>query len=467
MNRTNLTRLEVICFMMFFLVSPLSATWKEAVLYSFQGGTDGATPVGGVVFDTEGNLYGATQYGGSDNCAPMAACGTIYQLAPQKDGSWKETVLYVFKGKAFNDGEYPEGGVIADSGGNLYGTAAYGGTGNCVLAGSIGGCGAVFELSPPKRKGGAWTETILYSFPTAEQGYVPWGDLVFDKSGNLYGATIFGGGKGTTCDPFYQYCGTVFELSPPENKGGKWTEKVLHRFAGSPDGEPSGDGANPNGGLVLDSRGVVYGTTYYGGNNQKGTCEGGAWGTGCGTVFALQPPTRKGGAWSETVVHRFDINEGVNPGAGVAIDVDGNLYGTTLGGPHEGGGVVFLIEKPSAKSKAWTESTLHQFSTRGENGYEPAGGLILDAGGNLFGTTYAGNDNTLRGDVFRLQRPSENNEIWSFRALHDFAGIPDGENPDGIMIFSPSGNLYGMTQYGGTGAGCGSAGCGTIFALSP
>jgi len=242
------------------------------VLYSFQGDLDGATPVGAVVFDSRGNLYGATQYGGNDNCSPMAACGTVYQLTPQADGSWTETVLYVFKGKASNDGEYPEGGLIADSAGNLYGTAAYGGTGSCVLLGNTGGCGVVFELSPPQQKGGARTETILYSFQGGNDGYVPWGDLVFDKSGNLYGSTIFGGGQGTSCDAFYQYCGTVFKLSPPKKQGGKWTEKVLHSFAGVATGQQTGDGANPNGGLVLDGKGAVYGTTCYGGNEKLGSC---------------------------------------------------------------------------------------------------------------------------------------------------------------------------------------------------
>jgi len=157
------------------LASPVSAEWKEQVLYSFQGGTDGTTPAGGVVFDKHGNLYGATQQGGGSNCSPMAACGTVYQLAPPaKQGDpWTETVLHVFRGKQYNDGEFPSGGVIADAAGNIYGTTAYGGTGDCVLLGIKGGCGTVFELSPPQIKGGKWTYAILYSFPTAEQGYVP------------------------------------------------------------------------------------------------------------------------------------------------------------------------------------------------------------------------------------------------------------------------------------------------------
>lgn len=213
-----------------------SAQWNEQVLYSFQSGTDGDTPTGGIVFDKAGNLYGATTGGGSQNCSPVASCGTVFELAPPANNGdpWPETVLYVFKGAQYGDGEIPAGGLVIDNQGNLYGTTAYGGTGNCLLEGSPGGgCGTVYELSPPAQKGGAWTETILYSFPTAVQGYFPQGDLVFDGKGNLYGATMFGGGYGTSCNPYYQYCGAVFELSPPQQKGGAWTEKVLHGFRGT------------------------------------------------------------------------------------------------------------------------------------------------------------------------------------------------------------------------------------------
>ncbi len=211
-----------------------SAAWKEKVLYSFQYVPDGATPVGAIVFDSSGNLYGATTQGGSTACRPFSQCGTVFQLAPPvKQGDpWTETVLYVFQGNGVSDGALPAGGLIIDSAGNLYGTTAYGGTGNCVLLGILAGCGTVFEMSPPKQKGGAWTETVLYSFPTAKQGYLPNGDLVFDSAGNLYGATKFGGGHGTTCNVSYLYCGAVFELIPPKTKGGKWTQKVLHGFKG-------------------------------------------------------------------------------------------------------------------------------------------------------------------------------------------------------------------------------------------
>ena len=170
-----LGRLLVFFTVILTLASAATASWKESVLYSFQGGTDGATPVGGVVFDQQGNLYGATQNGGSASCRSIEQCGTVYQLAPPaKQGDpWTETVLYVFKGNASDDGASPYGGLVIDSAGNLYGTTGYGGTGDCVLLGSKLGCGTVFQLSPPKQKGDAWTETVLYCFPSAKQGYVP------------------------------------------------------------------------------------------------------------------------------------------------------------------------------------------------------------------------------------------------------------------------------------------------------
>jgi hypothetical protein len=274
------------------LAVPASAEWKEKVLYSFQGVPDGATPTGAVVFDKAGNLYGATLDGGASTCDGPGQCGTVYKLAPPatKGGAWTETVLYIFKGHAQNDGATPEGGLLIDEAGNLYGTTGYGGSGPCLLLGGAVGCGTVYELSPPAKQGDPWTETVLYSFQGGKDGYVASGDLVFDKAGNLYGATLFGGGKGTTCDSLYGgQCGTVFKLSPPKTKGGKWTEKVLHRFAGIAQGKQYGDGASPNGGLVLDGKGAIYGTTEFGGNGND-ICNGGNGFDGCGIVFALPPP---------------------------------------------------------------------------------------------------------------------------------------------------------------------------------
>jgi uncharacterized repeat protein (TIGR03803 family) len=417
--------------------SAASASWKEKVLYSFQGGTDGATPVGGVVFDSAGNLYGATQDGGSSVCHSIYQCGTVYQLKPPaKSGDpWTETILHVFRGNAENDGASPFGGLVIDSAGNLYGTTAYGGTGDCVLLGSKLGCGAVFELSPPTEKGGAWTETVLYSFPTSKQGYVPWGDLVFDKQGNLYGSTIFGGGKGTTCDAFYQYCGAVFELSPPKTKGGKWTEKVLHSFAGG------SDGAEPNGGLLLDSAGNIYGTTLLGGSTD---CQG----PGCGTVFELEPRTNTGDPWSEKIMHRFTGgDDGASPNGGPILDAKGSLYGAAGGGGRQGAGVVFRLTAESGGR--WIETVLHGFQG-GTDGSDPQG-LVFDSYGNLYCSS---------GPLVKMQRPKRTLDV-----LYEFRGAPNGRGPLDL-IFGARGALYGPTLYGGTGQSC-QAGCGTVFEARP
>jgi len=452
-HRPRGTYLAVV-FVAFFVLCPWAwAAHKEKVLYSFQGGTDGATPAGGVAFDATGNLYGATTNGGSTSCRSIAQCGTVFQLArPAKQGDpWIETVLYVFKGNASNDGTSPAGGVVIDKAGNLYGTTAYGGTGNCVLLGSKLGCGTVYELSPPKQKGGAWTETVLYSFPTAKQGYLPNGDLVFDGAGNLYGATMFGGGHGTTCDTLYQYCGAVFELSPPKTKGGKWTEKVLHGF------KSGKDGANPNGGLIFDAKGAIYGTT------QTGGFDGGFCGSGgCGIVFKLVPPTMKGNVWTEQVLDRFTLanSGGAEPQAGLILDRIGNLLGTTVGGGISGSGTIFqLTHCPNGK---WMEHVLYRFLDRND-GSEPRGSLLFDHKGDLYGTA-SGGGMAGNGTLFRL-RPS--GKSWIFMQAYEYKASPDGAYPTGKLTLDRIGNLYGTTQYGGSGQACGNFRCGIVFEISP
>jgi uncharacterized repeat protein (TIGR03803 family) len=441
------SRLAVRLTLLFALVllsaSTASAEWNEKVLYSFQGGNDGSFPGGGVVFDQQGNLYGVTEAGGPSSCDPIGSyCGTVYQLSPPvKQGDpWIKTLIYMFKGKQYNDGEVPDG-LIIDQAGNLYGVTAYGGSGGCVLVGVPAGCGTVYELSPPKTKGGKWIYTVLYNFKSGKDGYLPGGNLVFDAAGNLYGATEFGGGKGTTCDPYYQYCGTVFELSPPKTKGGKWTEKVLRSFAGG------ADGANPNGGLVLDATGNVYGTTSIGGFNCPQFQ-----GTGCGTVFELKQPAKTGGAWTEKILHRFtDGNDGAGPNGGLIFDAKGSLYGTAeTGGSGQGFGVIFRL----TQSGRWIETVLHSFQG-GTDGRDPQG-LVFDSLGNLYCSS---------GPVVRLKPPKEKGGRWALEVLYDFNGPPDGRNPLDL-IFGGGGALYGTTFYGGTGQAC-QGGCGTVFKVFP
>ena len=455
-NTSSRAILTVIAWIGMVLVTVTTASAaKEKVLYSFQGVPDGSLPVGAVVFDRAGNLYGATTEGGSSACNSTAQCGTVYQLAPPaKQGDpWTETVLYVFKGNAAKDGATPAGGLVIDSAGNLYGTTAYGGTGDCVLLGSKLGCGTVFELSPPKNKGDAWTETVLYSFPTAKQGYLPWGDLVFDSAGSLYGATEFGGGHGTNCgDAFYEYCGTVFELSPPKTKGGRWREKTLYGFKGGT------DGANPNGGLVLDSKGTIYGTTY-GGGNESGTCGSG----GCGTVFELTAAPAKHEELTETVLHRFkrDASDGGNPMGGLRLDDLGHLYGSTLNGGPGQYGTVFSLKSSSKGTEDWIETILHGFNDN-QQGAGPSASLIFGASCVLYGTTAIATNTTAQGNVFRMRPPVAQGEAWSLSVVHTFIGSPDGASPAASLVFGTDGSIVSTTQGGGTGQSC-QGGCGTVF----
>ncbi len=455
MNLNRLQMLSALAIIILSLTIHASAEWNEQVLYSFQGGSDGQTPAGGVVFDKQGNLYGTTE------------TGTVFQLAPpaKKGDPWTETVLYLFLGKSNNnDGLQPSGGLVIDSSGNLYGTTAYGGTGGCILLGILYGCGTVYELSPPQQKGGQWTETILYSFQSGNDGYYPWGNLTFDKAGNLYGATQFGGGKGNTCDVYYGgNCGTVFKLSPPKQKGGAWTENVLQAFAGVAQGKQFGDGANPNGGLVSDRSGNLYGTTYFGGNNVKGKCQGGVGGTGCGIAFELLRPVTKGGTWTKRVIHEFNGQDGSNSAAGVIVDKAGNLYGTTVfgSGPY---GLVFELKRPPGGSHFWTEVVLHSF-TDGNDGANPMAGLALDSQGNLYGTAYRGQGTSQYGDVVRLTAPSWNPGPWTLTVLYGFHMLTDGGQPASALSIDAAENLYGTTQYGGTGQSC-QGGCGTVFKVS-
>jgi hypothetical protein len=441
---------------------PASAEWKEKVLYSFQGGTnDGSVPIGSVVFDKQGNIYGALEFYGPGSCAPQGnACGAVYQLTPpaQKGGAWKETLIYEFQGKGANDGELPAGGLLIDAQGNLYGVTAYGGTGNCTLLGVAAGCGTVFELSPPQRQGSAWTETILYSFPTMKQGYFPWGSVVFDKAGNLYGATSFGGTKGTTCDPYYGgQCGVVFEISPPKQKGGAWTQKVLHDFPGTASGKQDGDGAEPNGGLVLDSKGTIYGTSYYGGIG-TGSCGS----VGCGTVFSLSPPAKQGEAWTESVIHRFDSANSYEawPMDGLILNKSGYLFGTTLKD------TVFRLAPTSEHPGQWDETILHSYKGNGPF-YDLDAPVIFDARGDLYTTAYAGSGGSIDGNVFELHPPAGKQREWKIDVLYSFVDSPDGAYPAAGLIFDKAGNLYSTTQDGGTGTNCSFYGCGTVFEVSP
>ena len=287
--------------------------WTETILHTFcQGGSgcsDGAVPMGGLLMDATGSLYGMASEGGSNGA------GVVFKLAPNSaHTAWAETVLYSFCSQTnCTDGGGPEG-LIMDAAGNFYGTTAGGG---------IGSYGVVFQLTP-NSAGAAWSETVLYSFCSLAHcvdGNNPNAGLVLDPSGAIYGTTAFGG----TDD-----VGTVFRIKPPGISGGLWTESVLYSFT------TGGGGFYPRFGLTFDASGALYGTAG-GGSDQPGN--------GPGTVFKLTPPAAEGGAWTETVLHSFcsqaNCGDGGGPGGGVIFDASGASYGTTTGGGAYNNGTVF------------------------------------------------------------------------------------------------------------------------------
>lgn len=286
----------------------------------------------------------------------------MFQLSPpaQKGGPWTETVLYSFS--SFNDGFFPVN-LIVDQQGNLYGENP----------GYPDGYGSVFELSPPTVRGGTWTYSTLYSFKggSMHDGTVPLGGLVMGRSGNLYGTTWLGGlGSGCNADG----CGTVFQLLHPGGKRTTWTERVLYVFTGG------SDGGEPYAGVTFDKKGNLYGTTGYGGNE-----------IGDGTVFELSPTG--GGKWTETVLHSFDRNtEGFRPVTGVILDKSGNIYGTNFFSD------AFELSPPQQKGGSWTETILYVFPEDG-----PSNLLMSKWGKALYGTTEGdGYGFHQRGMVFKI-----------------------------------------------------------------
>jgi uncharacterized repeat protein (TIGR03803 family) len=288
----------------------------------------------------------------------------------------------------------------------------------------------VLTLALPPAAGAASKYKVLHRF-NVTNGAEPIAGLILDAAGNLYGTTLYGGAPGP---------GTVFKLAP--NADGSWTESILHSFNGK-------DGERPEAGLIFDAAGNLYGTTSAGGALRL--CQG----DGCGTVFKLTP--NADGSWMESILHTFIARpDGKNPYGGLTFDAAGNLYGTTNQGGAYGLGTVFKLAANADGS--WTESVLHSF--KGSNGAFPAGTLIFDGAGNLYGTTVQGGNGCEFGCgvVFELKPGS--NGSWTGSVLHSFKGS-DGEYPDAGLIFDKAGNLYGTTNVGGA------PGLGTVFKLAP
>jgi uncharacterized repeat protein (TIGR03803 family) len=468
-----------------FEISPSKGPyWKEKILYRFSGGVLEESPLGGLVVDSLGNLYGTASGNPSGNgiCYVQFGCnGSVFKLSPSAGGKWNASAVFAFS--TGNDGIIPTTALISDSAGNLYGSTASGGN---YLCGQVG-CGSIFELSP--NGSGGWSESALYDFTTGLQfnGYSPSPNLAVDSTGNLYGTTVYGGDA--ICN-----CGEVFELSP--TTGGVWQQRVLYTFLGGPDGynpyagvalAPNGkiygtagggvfqknevfeltqnssgvwtertifsfdgrDGTAPNA-LVLDAAGDLYGSTQYGGSS--GACY-----DGCGVVFELSHGA--GGKWAQNILYSFSGNSDGSYPSPVVLDSAGNLYGTTVSGggdvhycPYNGGcGTVFEISKTAGKTTLYS---FHPLSVPGD-GAAPIGGVTLDAVGNLYGTTSAGGTMLCQyyytyppgcGTVFELSPTGDSQ--WTETILHDFAGS-DGWDPVAVPFVDSAGNVIGSAALGG------------------
>jgi uncharacterized repeat protein (TIGR03803 family) len=350
-------------------------------------------------------------------------------------------VIYRFQGGT--DGFNPSGALLIDNAGNLYGTTVEGGTiGSC--GPDQGSCGTVFQLTPPAHPGDPWTETVLYRFIGGADGYGPGSALVADKDGNLYGTTALGGVREN---------GTVFELKRPASPGAAWSHHVLYGFQGVPSGRGDGDGSLP-GPIVFDTKGNLYGTTDGG-----GACTEFEGLVNCyGSVFELAAPSQPGGAWTESVLHRFGTTGDSNPHGGVVFDNKGNLYGTAYLGGAYGFGGVFELTPPSAPGNPWSEATLYDFNNI--DGGVPNGSLRFDNAGNLYGTTLQGGAANM-GTVFALTPPASANEPWTETVLYSFQSSSDGDSPLASVIFDKSGNLFSTDWIGGE------FNRGTVFQLTP
>jgi uncharacterized repeat protein (TIGR03803 family) len=338
-----------------FKLTPAKSGYSETVLYSFLGGGDGDGPFSGLVVDKQGALYGVTLGGGNGAC--IGGCGTVFKLTPKKSGYTKSTIYSFGPG---TDASAPLGTLVLDKKGALYGVAQYGGARND---------GAVYKLTPDKS---GYSETVIYSFLSGDDGDFPQEGLVMDKQGSLYGTTFYGGPG--SCDGG---CGTVFRLTP---SGSGYDETILYAF------KDYTDGYLPFAAVTLDeSTGDIYGTTWWGGTYHDGN------------VFKLTP---SGSGYDKSTLYNFDHHlhhgtNGVLPRSQLLLRPDGTLYGTDFigGGGCSGIGCGSVFElRPSGSGYSFK----YLFNFRKPlNGVDPEfSSLIVDAKGALYGTTDSGGSKT-------------------------------------------------------------------------
>ena len=426
-------------FRLLFCLVTLSLSAAQAqtftVIHSFTGNQDGAQPYASLTLDT-GKLYGTATAGGNRNQQTQCwrvGCGNVFRLTQHNSG-WVLDPLYIFQGES--DGAAPAGPVNFGPSGLLYGTTFAGGVigSDCDI--SYAGCGVVFTLQPPPSACHSvtcfWTEKVIYEFVDEEDGFAPEGALAFDQAGNVYGTTSAGAGG-----PCGFGCGIVYQLM---RSGSGWAETTLSEYT------YGNEGPAELYGLIIDPTGNLYGASNTGGTENFGS------------VYEV---TRSGSNWETIVLHSFtDLGTGARADGGLVMDVAGNLYGTTADGGASGGGIVFEL---SPSDGGWNYSVITNLVGPGLG---PQGSLAIDAAGNLYGTTYGGGLFQC-GNIFKLM-PSGGH--WTFTDLHDFTCGDDGGNPAGGVIVDAGGNIFGTTyMYGPSGANCavGANTCGVVWEITP
>jgi uncharacterized repeat protein (TIGR03803 family) len=402
-------------------------------------GTNGiaADPEAGLIADANGNLFGTTVFGGTGSYDGLPGnFGTVFEVAKTASGyTSTPIVLYNFCSLNFEclDGKYPEAGLLADANGDLFGTTVSGG--EPLISG--GDVGTVFEIS---KTGGLINILDVFEFFPADfaRGYAPQAGLVADANGNLFGTTSEGGNP--SCNSPYG-CGTVFEIVKTANG---YAPITLVSF---------NDGASPGrAGLILDANGNLFGTTAGGGAFSNGT------------VFEIvNNGTSRAPSYASTPISLVSFNgtDGASPSPGLILDANGNLFGTTAGGGAISNGTVFeIVNNGTSTAPSYASTTITLVSFNGTDGASPIAGLILDANGNLFGTT-AGGGAYGGGTVFEIARTasgyaSRPTILYNFCAQ---ANCTDGAGPGGI-IADANGNLFGTTGVGGA------YGYGTVFEIT-
>ena len=410
------------------LISPPSASAQSLeILYSFTGAADGDRPQAGIVMDRAGNLYGTT-CGGSGIEGPnqSTSLGTVYKLS-RSDTGWIHRTIYAFQGGM--DGIGPCSRVIFGLDGSLYGTTVTGGIGECSWVDPFVGCGTVFKLSPPHTALGTWTKSVIHYFNLADGAFPILGDLTFDASGNIYGTT-WAGGSGQ---------GTVYELIPTANG---WTETVIANMYTR--GHP---GLASTSGVVFDAAGNLYGTTWY--VDPIGARCLTISGT-LGTVFRLTP---SGSDWVEEDLYCFrGVGDGAMPFAGVVLDDEGNLYGSTTNDArrqHHAGGTLFRLEGHALRTydllyhfegndSSWTGPWTNLTAIEGQSGQK-----------NFYGMTHGGGAYG-GGSIFSWTHQCGDTCDWQLTTLWNFGGVPnDGGSPISNLVISSDGYAYGTTNWGG------------------